>query len=29
MHRLGKLVTLDRHIKAAVVPGGAAAYVVL
>lgn len=29
MHRQGKLVTLDRHIDAALIPGGAAAYVVL
>jgi uncharacterized protein len=29
MHRLGKLVTLDKHIKAELIPGGAAAYVVL
>ena len=29
MHRQGKLVTLDRHIKASLIPGGADAYVVL
>ncbi len=29
LHRQGKLVTLDRHIDAALIPGGAAAYVVL
>lgn len=29
LHRQGKLVTLDRHINAALIPGGAAAYVVL
>lgn len=29
MHRNGKLVTLDKHIKADLIPGGAAAYVVL
>ena len=29
MHRQGKLATLDRHINAALIPGGADAYVVL
>lgn len=29
MHRQGKLVTLDRHIQAALIPGGADAYVVI
>ena len=29
MHRQGKLVTLDRHIQANLIPGGADAYVVL
>lgn len=29
MYRQGKLVTLDRRIKAALIPGGADAYVVL
>jgi uncharacterized protein len=29
MHRQGKLVTLDRHINASLIPGGSAAYVVL
>lgn len=29
MHRQGKLVTLDRHIQASLIPGGANAYVVL
>ena len=29
MNRQGKLATFDRHIKAALIPGGAAAYVVL
>ena len=29
MHRQGKLVTLDRHIKVSLIPGGADAYVVL
>ncbi|KAB2318924.1 VapC toxin family PIN domain ribonuclease [Betaproteobacteria bacterium SCN1] len=29
MHRQGKLVTLDRHIRAAQIPGGADAYVVI
>ena len=29
MHRQGKLVTFDRHINATLIPGGAAAYVVL
>ena len=29
MHRQGKLVTLDRHINAKLVPGGADAYIVL
>lgn len=29
MHRQGKLVTFDRHIQAALIPGGADAYVVL
>jgi toxin-antitoxin system PIN domain toxin len=29
MHRQGKLVTLDRHIQADRIPGGAAAYVVI
>lgn len=29
MHRQGKLVSLDRHIKASLIPGGADAYVVI
>lgn len=29
MHRQGKLVTFDRHIKTSFIPGGAASYVVL
>ena len=29
MHRQGKLATLDRHINASLIPGGADAYVVL
>lgn len=29
MHRQGRLVTMDRHIQAERIPGGAAAYVVL
>lgn len=29
MHRQGRLVTLDRHINATLIPGGTAAYVVL
>jgi len=29
MHRQGKLVTLDRHINASLISGGAGAYVVL
>ena len=29
MHRQGKLVTLDRHIQAALIPGGADAYIVI
>lgn len=29
MHRQGKLVTLDRHIQATLIPGGADAYVVI
>lgn len=29
LHRQGKLVTLDRHIKADIIPGGAKAYVVI
>jgi uncharacterized protein len=29
MHRLGKLVTMDRHINAARVAGGADAYIVI
>lgn len=29
LHRQGKLVTLDRHINASLIPGGVEAYVVL
>jgi len=29
IHRLGKLVTLDRHINATLIPGGIDAYVVI
>jgi toxin-antitoxin system PIN domain toxin len=29
MHRQGKLVTMDRHIQANLIPGGADAYVVI
>ena len=29
LHRNGKLVSLDRHINAALIPGGAAGYIVL
>lgn len=29
LHRLGKLVTLDKRIKAELIPGGASAYMVL
>lgn len=29
MHRQGKLVTLDRHIQAALIPGGGDAYLVI
>lgn len=29
IQRLGKLVTLDRHINASLIPGGVAAYVVI
>lgn len=29
MHRQGRLVTLDSHVQASLIPGGAAAYVVI
>ena len=29
MHRQGKLVSLDRHINASLIPGGASAYIVI